>query len=75
MGTIVNWNETRPEDVLRETLDRVLELNKQLPCKENLHVADNIRKAIGWEEVRNERRKKQGVAGTWRQHKDICEKG
>ena len=65
----IKWNEAepggvRPEDVLKTTLNRILYLQDQLPCRENTEVIYHLRQAILWEEIRNNNRKEQGVQGT-----------
>ena len=68
---IVNleWNEAepdgvRPEYVLKATLNRILYLQEQVPCRENTEVIYHLRQAILWEEIRNNKRREQGVQGT-----------
>ena len=61
--------EVRPEDILRDTLVKVQELNELLPCFENEQVIYHIKKAIHWEEIRNEKRIAQKVKGTNQRHK------
>ena len=65
----INWNEStpgglRPEYVLEATLNRVLYLQEQVPCRENTEVVYHLKQAILWEKIRNEARKEQGVQGT-----------
>ena len=65
----IAWNEKepggiRPEYILKATLNRVLYLQEQVPCRENTEVIYHLRQAILWEEIRNKTREEQGVQGT-----------
>ena len=65
----IEWNEKdpnglRPEYVLEATLDRVLYLQEQVPCRENTEIIYHLRQALLWEKIRNEARLKQGVQGS-----------
>ena len=59
----------RPETIIEIVLERVQYLNEMLPCEENEKVIKHLCEAISWEEMRNLRRKRQGVQGTWQPHK------
>ena len=59
----------RPETLIEIVLERVRHLNEMLPCEENEKVIKHLCEAISWEEMRNLRRKRQGVQGTWEAHK------
>ena len=65
----IDWNEAepggiRPEYVLKTTLNRILYLQEQVPCRENTEIIYHLRQALLWEEIRNSARADQGVTGT-----------
>ena len=73
-GIAIHWDEmgdgARPERVLQLVLSRIETLHTALPCGENEHILQHLKEALRWEEVRNERRRAQGVQGTWQPHRE-----
>ena len=73
-GIVIHWDEmggsARPERVLQLALARIETLHAALPCGENEHVMRHLKEALRWEELRNERRRAQGVQGTWQPHRE-----
>ncbi len=54
---------TTLEEMLRVTLERITDLNRRFPCRENAIVITKLEESIMWLEKRTKDRKARGVEG------------
>ncbi|MBC2391354.1 hypothetical protein HBP97_12390 [Listeria booriae] len=64
-GTVLDAgvNGAQVNDVLELALERLRELNKQFPCRENAVTITKLEEAILWQNKRTNDRIKRGVEG------------
>ncbi|MBC1307907.1 hypothetical protein HB809_09350 [Listeria booriae] len=72
-GVLVKWQEgtvldagvngAQVNDVLELALERLRELNKQFPCRENAVTITKLEEAIMWQDKRTNDRIDRGVEG------------
>lgn len=53
-----------PETLIQAAIDRVRDLNAELPSRENLQTITHLNQALGWQEARTAERNTQGVKGS-----------
>lgn len=53
-----------PETLIQAAIDRVRDLNDELPCRENLQALVHLQQSLGWQEARTAERNTQGVKGS-----------
>ncbi|MBC2115697.1 Acb2/Tad1 domain-containing protein [Listeria booriae] len=58
-------NGVQINDVLNVALERLQELNKQYPCRENSIAITKLEEAMMWQDKRTKDRVKRGVEGTY----------
>ena len=73
MKTKLDWEEIsrdgfRLEDIFKEILDKVKDLDDTLPCYENKSIIYYLELAIHWDQWRTKRRVDQGIQGTMEPH-------
>lgn len=65
--------DSDPFVLINAALDRVRELQAELPCRENLQTITHLQQALGWQEARAEARSTQGVKGSDIPHEGPCD--
>lgn len=55
---------TTLEEMLRVSIERLIELNDRFSCRENALAITKMQEALMWLNARTENRKKRGVEGT-----------
>ena len=57
-------NGCQTEDVLEVLIERLTDLNKRLPCRENSLALTKLQEGMHWLKARTADRRKRGVEGT-----------